>query len=198
MIFLYDLMLKEHIKSVYDNTFLTERTKLYKRVREEIKSYEPIKLPVIGLYRSENSLLNNDNHAQMKGKQQIHSITDSELSVRAVGSLKIGLKYQVDILAKTQEDADTILSELLIYLVDYPEVSMNLFGITLSFRQNVEDLSLSTDYGSFDDSGEVYSHTITINIDEARILYFNKRGSELVKLIPLSLLENTDLYKVNK
>lgn len=188
MLYLYDYALKNHLKASYKHVYMAEKTKLYAKIRDEYSDHNAnIVMPLIGLWRTENTLQPSDG----KNKAEIftgmlEATPNEDGAFRVIRSIPVELTYQLDILGKTLMDADKLLCDATIYLTERPLVEFSFGGIGFTFSTQLIDLSLSTDYGSFEDFGEIYNHTLTVNIPTARILYI-EGGKAVFRVL-------TDIY----
>jgi hypothetical protein len=172
LIYLYDIALKQNFKSVYPNVYLAERSKLFKKVRDSMSAKDSnISLPLIGIWRTENSL-DSDRRNFAEFKQGEKGYRDEQAGeVVLIKGINIPLTYQIDILGNSLQQCDDILTDTLVFLYENPVIKFSKDGIEFYFNVAPMDLSISTDYASFDEAGEIHSQTLTVQVAEARILY---------------------------
>lgn len=203
MLYLYDIALKQHLKNVYSSVYLAERTKIFKKVREEMASKDGnIKLPLIGLWRIENTLeTDRRNYAEFKRGFR-HDVVNNEI-IR-IKSINLPLTYQLDIIAGSHKDCDDLLVDTILYLTENPIITFNRNGISFSFQVDLMDLSISTDYGSFSEAGSLYNQTLTVMVPESRILFTENKKIFHDLLIEINLenaedeIEYTHIVEINK
>lgn len=184
MLYLYDIAIRDAIKSVYSNVHLAERTQLYKKIRNQMgqkgstqgedknQGNGNIQLPLIGIWRIENTL-DSDTSKFVEfnqGKRMGESFQDTSI-MQMIKGINIPLTYQFDILASNLKDCDDLLVDTIVYLKENPIIQFNKHDIDFDFAVQLMDLSISTDFGSFSETGVIHSHTLTIQVPEARIIY---------------------------
>jgi hypothetical protein len=187
MLYLYDIGLRDSLKSVFDRTYLSERTKLFKKIRNSMTAGNvgDIKLPVIGIWRIDNSLESDrKNFAEFNSGFRLGEGTSS--SVKVAKAINLTLMYQIDILAGSMKDADDMLCDVVMYFRENPIITFSKSGFSFHFALDITDLSITTDLDSQEESGMIYSHTLNAQINEARMIYIEDKS--LVNTII------TDLY----
>lgn len=178
MIYLYDIALKQYFKHVFDNTFLVERTQLFKVLSDAREHNENIKLPVISLWRTENSLTldaGGRNYMEKSyGSVVIVKDKDGNVVKERIKGYRINLVYTIDIVAGDYVSLDEMLCDTLFYLNNNPNVSFKLsdeIQLDLTFNIDVEDLSINTDFSSFSEIGKYYNQQLIVSIKDARIIH---------------------------
>lgn len=192
MLYLYDVCLKRHIKDVYTYSYLSERTQLFKKIRNEMDSASKdrnLKLPIVGIWRTENTL-EADTRNLSEFFTGVKTSTPIQGRLSILKALSVPLTYQIDVIGRTMEEADNLLTDLMVYLTQNPNVSISLYGITFELALYITELNMSTDFGSGDDKGMLYTQTLTVRLPEARFLFIDKYGSVDRIVVDMYLSEN--------
>lgn len=190
MLYLYDLAFKEHLKKVYDHVYLAERTKLFVKIRNEDGSSgkkdkdDNIKLPLIGLWRTEVMLdTDSRNFSELhKGEIKVLSATPTD-PYKKIKAYKLPLTYQLDLIAGSLKDLDNLLTDTMFYLLENPSINILKDSLGFTFNVQLKDLSIATDYASFDSQGDIYNYTLTVGVEEARLLYTTDHSSYVDELV---------------
>lgn len=188
MLYLYDIALKAHIKKVYSKIYLAERTTIFKKIRNTADVGDnSLTLPLIGMWRTDTSYDNSEAHSNMPelkhGRWSYPAGSDLSGPGSTIKAIGLPLTYQFDILAGNLKDADDMLSDLMFYLKDKPTVTFVNDAITFDFNVYIEDLSVTTDFGSFEEMGDIYGYALTAKVPEARLYHLADRKPMIDKIV---------------
>ena len=103
--------------------------------------------------------------------------------------ISMNISYQIDIWSDRRQEVDEILLELLLYFHEEPYLFLKEDNMekpyAISFR--VTDVTTDIDLESFTDTGNLYRQVITIEIDNAVMVF--PRAAKTVHNIPLRYIE---------
>lgn len=185
--YLYDNALKEKLSNVFDNVVNCSEDKAIDYSQDEETAQ--VTLPMISFWRLNNNLDTNMYNASaiLRGRD-IARVNNKATNILNYKELPIVLTYQVDIWSDRRYEVDEILKELLLYFMEEPnlEVEEPNVDYTYSFPMTITELNSDVDVSSFDEKGVLYRQTISLEINNARLLYPN--AEKVVKRFALRIV----------
>lgn len=191
----YDSCLRDHIKSIYENTILSDDNVLLQQgSRKEHDNNLEIKIPIIVI----NRLSMDPNPSQYnytaarKGRVYEMDRNNPEKAVIYERDYPVDLQYQISIASDSRRDVDSILQELLFYLefTDTMKGTYTGTDIPMEFQIQVLDVDMDIDPASFSETGRLYRNIVSVSIPHARLLMY-KEGA-LVTQIPTKMIILSD------
>jgi hypothetical protein len=181
----FDNALQAKLKEVFSNVVNASDTKALEYSEDGTAQ---VQLPLISYWRISNMISDpfKSQTAVLRGR----SIRDIDDSTKLMfKELSMNLSYQIDIWSDRRHEVDEILLELLLYFHEEPYLTVNESNMTtpydLSFR--VTDISTDIDLDSFSDRGNLYRQIITIEVDNAVMVF--PKAAKKVHNIPLRYVE---------
>lgn len=158
----YDNSIEQKLKSIFPNVVYADTERALKESAEDNNG--AVKLPLISVYRTESKLSIDSGHLSMpahKFGRKAHDYPGpSDLTTQ---SIPLDITYQVDIWSVDRSHCDNIYRELLFYLIDCPNLTVEIPHVgTEDFAMTITDSSTEVDTSSFSDTGRLYRNTITL------------------------------------
>lgn len=174
---------------LYDEGFLRKIKNAYSNVEmshpEEFP--ETPKFPIVLIYRIEqNPLIDELNFAS---KNTGFITIDADGVRRRLLKMEFSLMYQIDVVGDEREAVDTLYTELVMFLVRFPEIRArfpyNDAGeIVVDTR--IDSVVNNSDISNEENLGRLYRYTITVEVPNALICL--ERGTYMDGLPPSELV----------
>lgn len=189
----YDKGVLEKFREVFDNSVLAQSDSAFRTAEELLGE---VKLPLISIYREDfNIKPARFNIGQRMRGSSIVSKTEDDSEIKAIQDIPLDISYQIDIWTRRKEDIDIIVPEVVFWLVDNPNISIDVDGIDHEIEFPLvldEDVSDNTDIMSFENKGRIFRITLSANITDARIFAFKDVKTVLTTDIEYEVLDNLE------
>lgn len=196
---LYDKALEKKLKNIFENTIFAPPDEAFARSNVEGKvrlplisayristevNWEEFNQPAsfrgkaTGVRYAEGYDLDVDGEPRPMGVNRFDNpVTNHEKrkgleGYRMTETVPVKLTYQVDIWAQLRKYADGIFSEVVFYLLHYPDLLVEIPSAEggLVFSMNLVDTETSTDY-EFGDTNVIHRYTLTYEVPYAQMFY---------------------------
>lgn len=158
---LYDKSMIDKLKSVFGNVVYAPTDEALSRANDDTKG--SVQLPLISVYRLDGRLSTESGFLSMPEHATGRWTRSQAQKGLLTQSLPMDVVYQIDIWSVERVHADSIYSELLFYLIDQPNLSIDLPNLCREdFAMTITDTQSEIDMESFKDRGRLYRNTITL------------------------------------
>lgn len=173
---LYDDAVIEKFESVFENVVFSEPDRAFNRSAEKrgVQGEDvEVKLPLISIYRENYTIDLERNNLRWRKRGRKVGLNDEETKAEMAESLPVRIDYQLDVWAKGRREVDFLTVELLFWMLDNPEIQLDLSedfdDFSPYFNWKLEDVTDNSDIMSFEDRGKYYRVTIPFYFDEAMV-----------------------------
>ena len=181
----FDNALKTKLLNVFSNVINASDTKALEYSEDDTAH---VQLPLISYWRLSNMISDpfKSQPAVLRGRELKKIDDTSKLMYKEIS---MSLTYQIDIWSDRRYEVDDILLELLLYFHEEPYLSIKEPNMETNydFSFRVTDVTTDVDLDSFSDRGALYRQVITIEIDNAVMVY--PKSAKVVHKIPLRYVE---------
>lgn len=189
MIYQYDKAIENKFKKVFDRVVYAPTDKFYERYLLSENNKDDVKLPALSIWRTSHEFYPNNARTQLNVSNMRIPNMDTYMS-RHIYSMQIKLNYQLDIWAGSDIDRDDMLSEILFFLVTYPNIYIEYEGQNFAFPIQIEPPDDVTDISEFDSNGDLYRISIPLIIPDARLMFY--KDVKMCKHIDLKYYSNEE------
>lgn len=189
MIYQYDKAIENKFKKVFDRVVYAPTDKFYERYLLSENNKDNVKLPALSIWRTSHEFYPNNARTQLNVSNMRIPNMDTYMS-RHIYSMQIKLNYQLDIWAGSDIDRDDMLSEILFFLVTYPNIYIEYEGQNFAFPIQIEPPDDVTDISEFDSNGDLYRISIPLIIPDARLMFY--KDAKMCKHIDLTYYSNEE------
>ncbi len=180
MLHLYDNSMINKLKEVFPNVVYAPTDKALSIATDDKKGN--ISLPLISVYRLSQNLDSSRSYPEA-WQGRLHNRVDSANSQLFTQSLPLTLTYQIDIWSTKRIESDSIYVELLFYLIDKPNLTIDIPNITVEdFSLNITETDSDIDMESFSEKGRLYRNIITL---ECMARIFRHQSYDTHKYLPV-------------
>lgn len=185
---LYDEALVNKFKEVFGNVVNSEHSVLFERASDEKAE---IQIPMISIWRITSSPnLEGSSDPFIRRGYKVGRRSDGDVGFLKSYPMKI--IYQVDIWSDLRIEVDDIYRELLMFLFEEPNLTLELEELkdvewAEDFYIRVLDSDLASDFAEMERSGILYRNTILLEIENARLFF--TRNVKPVKEIPIRYID---------
>ena len=192
---IYDKGMLNKFRSVFDNCIIAESDGAFSTAEEQLGE---VKLPLISIYRDDfNIHPARFNLSQRRRGSSIVSKAEDNSEYKTIQDIPMELSYQIDIWTRRKEDIDKLVPEVIFWLVENPNIEVNIDGIDhpIEFSLTLEeDIMDNTDLMSFEDKGRIFRMTIPVRIHEARLIGFKNIKTVLTQDIQYEVLDKSEEF----
>jgi hypothetical protein len=175
------------LKAVFNNVVYASTDESLSKCKQDNNGV--LKLPLISVYRVANVWTDDLDHGHIWLGRSNH---DGSRTL----SFKLDITYQIDIWSVERLHTDGILCDLIFYLVDYPNLSLDIpdHGHE-DFSLRITGIDSEIDTSSFEDTGRLYRNTITL---ESTVSVFRSTDSYnwVVKLVDILPSDDDDFVNL--
>lgn len=188
MFYLYDKALTDKLRRFYSRTVYSPVDTFYTRYLEGVDNIKgKIQLPALSIWRVGQEFQPFNARSNLNTPAMIKHRPGQDV-LEYTYSMQVPLRYQLDIWASTDIDRDDMLQELLYVLTLYPDIVIKYRGQLISFPLQIESVDDTTDIVSFESSGELYRYSLFLNLNSARLFYYQS-SSKVARFINLSITD---------
>ena len=181
----FDNALKAKLLNVFPNVANASEDKALEYSEDDVAQ---VSLPLISYWRLTNSISDSfrSQPAILRGREIRDIDNTSKLMYK---ELPMDLTYQIDVWSDRRYEVDDIMLELLLYFHEEPYITIKEDNMEkpYDFSFRVTDITLDIDLESFSDRGNLYRQVITIEFDNAVMVY--PKAAKTVHNIPLRYIE---------